>query len=172
MGNSKARLTPFGRKLLVDRILVNRWPVAHAAEAAGVSRQTASRWLKRWREEGEPGLQDRSSRPHNSPNRVPTETEERIVSDRIREKEGTPFDGMAAGCTARFLPRTPTGPDTLGGWRCGESNPGPPSSSCRILRAQPPVGCRPVRSRQLFLIGPSGIGLARRSRSPAGGIPH
>ena len=44
-------------------------------------------------------------------------------------------------------------------WRCGESNPGPPSSSCRILRAQPPVGCRPVGSRQLSPIGPSGMGL-------------
>ena len=88
MGNSKARLTPFGRKLLVDRILVGGWAVAHAAEAVGVSRQTAYRWLRRWREEGQAGLQDRSSRPHNSPNRVPTETEERIVSDRIREKEG------------------------------------------------------------------------------------
>ena len=88
MGNSKARLTPFGRKLLVDRILVKGWPVAHAAEAAGVSRQTAYRWLKRWREEGEAGLQDRSSRPHRSPNRVTTVVEERIVSDRIREREG------------------------------------------------------------------------------------
>ncbi len=88
MGNSKARLTPFGRRLLVDRILVHGWPVAHAAEAAGVSRQTAYRWLKRFREEGEAGLQDRSSRPHRSSNRVSSETEERIVSDRIREKEG------------------------------------------------------------------------------------
>ena len=78
MGNSKARLTPFGRKLLVDRFLVKGWAVAHAAEAAGVSRQTAYRWLKRWREEGEAGFLDRFSRPHGSPNRVPAETEERI----------------------------------------------------------------------------------------------
>ncbi len=87
MGNCR-KLTPFGRRLLVDRILVHGWPVAHAAEAAGVSRQTAYRWLKRFREEGEPGLMDRSSRPHRSPNRVPVETENRIVADRILEKEG------------------------------------------------------------------------------------
>ena len=55
-----------------------------------------------------------------------------------------------------FEPKWPRG---LGWWRGGESNPGPPSSSCRILRAQPPVGCRPVRSRQLSPIGPSGMGL-------------
>ena len=88
MGTNCRKLTPFGRRLLVDRILVEGWPVAHAAEAAGVSRQTAYRWLKRWQEEGEAGLGDRSSRPHNSPRRVPSETEQRIVADRITEKEG------------------------------------------------------------------------------------
>ena len=88
MGYCRARLTPFGRRLLVDRILVEGWPVAHAAQAAGVSRQTAYRWLKRFREEGETGLSDRSSRPRHSPRRVPTEVEERIVADRITEKEG------------------------------------------------------------------------------------
>ena len=65
------KLTPFGRRLLVDRILVEGWPAARAAESVGVSRQTAYRWVKRWREEGEAGLQDRSSRPRHSPNRVP-----------------------------------------------------------------------------------------------------
>ena len=68
--------------------MVQGWPVAHAAEAAEVSRQTAYRWLNRFREEGEAGLQDRSRRPHRDSNRVSSETEERIVSDRIREKEG------------------------------------------------------------------------------------
>ena len=58
------------RSVLVDRILVGGWPAAHAAESMGVSRQTAYRWLRRWREEGEQGLLDRSSRPHRSPNRV------------------------------------------------------------------------------------------------------
>ena len=88
MGYCRARLTPFGRRLVVDRILVEGWPVAHAAESVGVSRQTAYRWLRRWREEGEAGLQDRSSRPRQSPNQVPGGVEELIVEDRIREKEG------------------------------------------------------------------------------------
>ena len=82
------KLTPFGRRLLVDRILVEGWPAARAAESVGVSRQTAYRWVKRWREEGEAGLQDRSSRPRHSPNRVPVGMEEQIVSDRITEREG------------------------------------------------------------------------------------
>ena len=88
MGYCRARLTPFGRKLLVDRIVELGWPVAQAAESVGVSRQTAYRWMRRWREEGEAGLEDRSSRPHHSPGRVSSEMEKRIVSDRITEKEG------------------------------------------------------------------------------------
>ena len=52
MGYCRARLTPFGRKLLVDRIVELGWPVTQAAESVGVSRQTAYRWLKRFEEEG------------------------------------------------------------------------------------------------------------------------
>jgi transposase InsO family protein len=88
VAHGRARLTPFGRRLLVDRIEALAWPVAHAAEAAGVSRQTAYRWLARWRAEGEAGLEDRSSRPHRCPTRVPVDVEELIVADRVTEKEG------------------------------------------------------------------------------------
>ena len=88
MAHTTARLTPFGRRLLVDRIEVLGWPVAHAAEAIGVSRQTAHKWLQRWRSEGEAGLLDLSSRPHNCPTRLSSETEQRVVSDRMAEREG------------------------------------------------------------------------------------
>ena len=88
MAHTKARLTPFGRRLLVDRIEQLGWPVALAAESAGVSRQTAYRWLGRWRGEGEAGLEDRSSRPHRCPTRLPVDVEELIVADRLTEKEG------------------------------------------------------------------------------------
>ena len=81
------KLTPFGRWLLVDRVLVPGWAAAGAAESVGVSRQTAYRWLRRWREEGETGLWDRSPRPHRCPSRVPQVTEERIVADRVTEKK-------------------------------------------------------------------------------------
>jgi transposase InsO family protein len=60
----KAKLTVFGRRLLVDRMEVDGWPVARAAEAAGVTRQTASKWRRRYREQGLAGLEDASSRPH------------------------------------------------------------------------------------------------------------
>lgn len=68
-----ARLTPRGRALLVHRIHQGL-RVEEAAQAAGVSVRTAYKWLKRFREEGESGLMDRSSRPHLSPHAMPPET--------------------------------------------------------------------------------------------------
>src|SRR4051812_27175630 len=68
MNTSKhAALTPIGRGLLVSRVRQQAWPVAAAAEAAGVSRRTAYKWLARFDAEGTAGLQDRSSKPHRSP---------------------------------------------------------------------------------------------------------
>lgn len=88
MGYRNSRLTPFGRRLLVDRIETLGWPVASAAAAVGVSRQTAYRWVMRFRSEGEAGLEDRSSRPHSCPTRLDADTEQRIVTDRVTEREG------------------------------------------------------------------------------------
>lgn len=62
-----ARLTPKGRALLISRVLQQGWTVAAAAEAAGISRRTAYKWLARFKAEGAAGLLDRSSRPRCSP---------------------------------------------------------------------------------------------------------
>jgi len=59
----KAKLTVLGRRLLVERIELEGWRIAHAAEMTGVSRQTAAEWVRRYRAEGLAGLEDRSSRP-------------------------------------------------------------------------------------------------------------
>ena len=68
--HKNARLTPKGRETLVHRIIEERTPVKKAAQKAGVSVQTARKWLRRSRQEGSAGLQDRSSRPHRSPHRT------------------------------------------------------------------------------------------------------
>lgn len=73
-----ARLTPAGRLLLCQRIEAG-WPVAHAAASMGISRDRASVWWRRYRTEGVPGLEDRSSRPHRSPTRTKPAKERRIV---------------------------------------------------------------------------------------------
>ena len=69
--HGNARTCPKSRKLLVERVLVEKWSVTTAAAAAGVSERTVWRWLKRWRDEGDRGLVDRSSRPHRSPMQLP-----------------------------------------------------------------------------------------------------
>lgn len=61
--HANARLSPNGRRLLIDRLETDGWDVRDAAEAAGISVRTARKWLARWRAEGELGLVDRSSAP-------------------------------------------------------------------------------------------------------------
>jgi transposase InsO family protein len=81
------------------------WPVAHAAKAQGISRQCAHRWIARWRAEGEPGLVDRSSRPHTSPHRTSPEVEARIVAARVEHRRGQDWLGPELGVPARTVSR-------------------------------------------------------------------
>jgi transposase InsO family protein len=55
------------------------WPVSHAAAAFQVSWPTANRWAQRYRQAGEAGMTDRSSRPHRSPRRTPQPVVRQIV---------------------------------------------------------------------------------------------
>ena len=82
MAHRRAKLTVLGRRLLVDRILVDGMAVAHAADMVGVSRQTAWKWLRRFETEGEPGLEDRSSRPASSPRALPQAQVDAILAAR------------------------------------------------------------------------------------------
>lgn len=88
MTHAKAKLTPAGRLLLVERIEQQGWPPAHAAAMAGVSRATAYKWLSRWRTEGVAGLRDRSSRPLTMPTRTSPEREAAIVELRRSMRRG------------------------------------------------------------------------------------
>jgi transposase InsO family protein len=81
-----AKLTPRGRRLLIDRVRKHGFPVARAAREAGVSRQTVYKWLARFDESGREGLADRSSRPHRIPNRTPARLRERMERLRRRKK--------------------------------------------------------------------------------------
>jgi transposase InsO family protein len=66
-----AALSWSGRRVLVDRVLVQGWTLTAAAEAAGVSVRCARKWVGRYRVEGEAGLFDRSSAPRRVANRTP-----------------------------------------------------------------------------------------------------
>ena len=83
-----AKLLPAQRELLVDRVRVLGWRLTQAAEAAGVSRQTAYKWLHRFEQGGKDALRDRSCRPRRIPRRTPTATLQRIERLRRRRKAG------------------------------------------------------------------------------------
>ncbi len=88
MSHAKAKLTPAGRLLLVHRVLEEGWPPAHAAAMAGVSRQTVHKWLRRFREEGLAGLNDRSSRAHRGPHRTSDNVEAAVLELRRASRRG------------------------------------------------------------------------------------
>lgn len=100
-----ARLTPRGRALLVQRML-NGLRVEEAAQAAGVSVRTAYKWLKRFREEGEIGLMDRSSRPHSCPHATAIALVEQLIELRRSRKtyrQIAQILGLAVSTVARRL---------------------------------------------------------------------
>lgn len=88
MAHRTARLNVFGRQLLVTRIAIDGWPIAKAAEAQGVSRTTAHKWIARYRAEGWPGLEDRTSRPHRSPRLTPPDDVAAILRARVDRRWG------------------------------------------------------------------------------------
>jgi transposase InsO family protein len=65
--HSKAKLTALSRAEMIKRIVNLHQPVAQVAAGFGLSQRCAYKWLARFRAEGLPGLQNRSSRPQCSP---------------------------------------------------------------------------------------------------------
>ena len=88
MAHRRAKLTPYGRRVLVDRVLVEGWSVGETAKAASVSPATVYKWLARFREEGLVGLEDRSSAPKRCPRALPPSEVRRILAGRRRLKLG------------------------------------------------------------------------------------
>ncbi|HYM49503.1 MAG TPA: IS481 family transposase [Candidatus Limnocylindrales bacterium] len=88
MQHRKARLTAFGRQLLVERVTALGWSPTVTAEALGVSRATVYKWLRRHRELGAAGLLDRSSRPQHCRHALPAPVVARILRARRRWRQG------------------------------------------------------------------------------------
>jgi transposase len=124
--HGNAKLTPFQRALLCDRVREECWTVGEAAEAAGCSERTAYRWLAR-HDAGE-AMTDRSSAPHHRPTRTPPRTEARI--ERLRRLRWTSTRiaatlEMAVSTVCAVLARL--GLNRL--WKLGP--PEPPNRYCR-----------------------------------------
>jgi transposase InsO family protein len=80
-------------------------PVAHIAAELGVSRQTAYRWIRRFRAEGPAGLSDRSSRPNSSPSRTSAEREQAVLDARRSSRFGPLRIAALTGVPARTVGR-------------------------------------------------------------------
>jgi transposase InsO family protein len=78
--HGNARTCPHSRLLMVRRVEEEEWTLAAAAEAAGVSVRTVSKWRACYRAEGEDGVLDRSSAPRSIPHRTPEERVQAIAA--------------------------------------------------------------------------------------------
>jgi transposase InsO family protein len=78
--HANAPCGPKGRLTMVGRVVDHGWSLAEAAEAAGVSERTCSKWVGRYRREGEAGLVDRSSAPARVPHRTPEDRVQAIAA--------------------------------------------------------------------------------------------
>jgi transposase InsO family protein len=99
-----APLTPEGR-LRLCRLIEDGWTIASAAESMRISRQTAHKWWHRYREAGEAGLVDRSSRPRRCPTKTPAKVERRVVQLRRTHQLGPARLAPRAGIPASTLHR-------------------------------------------------------------------
>jgi transposase InsO family protein len=124
--HGNARLSPFQRVLVCERVRLEGWTIEEAADAAGCSQRTVYRWLVR-HDAGEPML-DRSSAPHRRPTRTPAKVERQI--ERLRRLRFTSTKiaatlEMAVSTVCAVLKRL--GLNRL--WKLGP--PEPPNRYCR-----------------------------------------
>lgn len=102
--HKNARLTIEGRKLLIERIAV--MGLIPAAEAAGISRQTARKWLLRFQDGGHGALCDRSSKPDRTRSTVDDKLASRIEQlrrSRMPMRRIACVVGRSVATISRFL---------------------------------------------------------------------
>jgi len=93
---------------MVVRVVEDGWSLTKAAEAAEVSERTCSKWVDRYRAEGEAGLRDRSSAPHSIPHRTAADRVEVIEALRRLRMTGAEIAeclGMALSTVSVVLKR-------------------------------------------------------------------
>ena len=102
-----ARLTPRHRLNMVTAVINDGWSVEQAAERFQVDAKTVRKWRDRYLAEGVPGLQDRSSRPHRSPNRTPARRRAECIRLRKQHRWGADHiaheTGLAASTVQNIL---------------------------------------------------------------------
>jgi transposase InsO family protein len=106
--HANAALSLNHRRRMVRRVVEHGWSLTKAAEAAEVSERTCSKWVERYRAEGEAGLRDRSSAPRSIPHRTPADRVELIEALRRLRMTGAEIAeclGMALSTVSAVLLR-------------------------------------------------------------------
>ena len=105
--HANAALSLNQRRRMVGRVVEQGWSLTKAAEAAEVSERTCSKWVRRYRAQGDAGLRDRSSAPKRIPHRTPEDRVEvlellrrlRMTSSEIAECLGMALSTVSAVLT-------------------------------------------------------------------------
>lgn len=79
------------RKRFIEDYLLNLYSKTELAERFGISRKTAHKWIERYKEHGQSGLQEQSRRPHS----CPWQTDEAIVAELVELRKKHPTWGPA-----------------------------------------------------------------------------
>jgi transposase InsO family protein len=95
-----APLTPEGRRRMVGCVLDQGWTIEQTAERFQVDAKTVRKWRDRFLANGLDGLQDRSSRPHHSPNRASRARRRRVLFLRRNRRWGADHIAFEVGLAA------------------------------------------------------------------------
>ncbi len=92
------------REEFVQLALSGRFPVTALCNAYGISEKTGHKWLARFKEEGRPGLSDRSHVAHEAPHKISDAVRREIIS--LREKHPSWGPRKLRVVLRRTLPNT------------------------------------------------------------------
>jgi transposase InsO family protein len=110
--HANAALSLNQRRRMARRVVEHGWSLTKAAEAAEVSQRTCSKWVARYRAEGEAGLRDRTSAPQSIPHRTPADRVATIEALRRLRMTGAEIAGclgMALSTVSAVLKRVGLG---------------------------------------------------------------
>jgi transposase InsO family protein len=103
-----ARLTIYRREELAQAVIQGQLSLKEAAASFKLSRQSAAKWVARFRQSGRDGLRDRTSRPHHSPRLTNPPLVERVACLRRERWTGVRIaqaTGLSRSTVSRILTR-------------------------------------------------------------------
>ncbi len=106
--HQNARLTVHSREQMAKKVVEQGVTLKLAAASFNVTARTAAKWVRRYREQGEAGLADRSSRPHRLYRPTAGDRIERV--EQLRRQRWTGYriagqTGLSRATVSRILRR-------------------------------------------------------------------